>query len=408
MFALEPLLEPVARTRRRPARAPDETIEQLLEHGRAALGMDAAFLVAFEDGGENVRFVEGDGERFGLPDKDGGRLARHARRVAEGVSPGLAADLSSDGGLEERILWHEGVGASVCVGLQGSDGRLLGAMCGVASEPDPVLDQEDLAFLRPLAFAVAEQLEREELERELDRVEGDRIRDVIGGHGLDIVFQPVFDLARDEVIAYEALSRFRSEPYRSPPVWFAEANDVGLGIDLELTAVEAALQQLDDLPPDVRLAFNVSPTTAASPELFYILELVGDRVIVELTEHDPVDDYDALKAAVHSLRGLGALIAVDDAGTGFSTFERILRLEPDIVKVDLRLARDVVGDPTRRALVAALIFFASSISATIVAEGIETQSELELVRRLKMAYGQGSWLGVPGPFPSVSELSVRR
>jgi EAL domain-containing protein (putative c-di-GMP-specific phosphodiesterase class I) len=149
-------------------------------------------------------------------------------------------------------------------------------------------------------------------------------------------------------------------------------------------------------------------TSSSRRELFEILEGVGDRVVVELTEHDPVDDYGALKAAVHSLRGLGALIAVDDAGTGFSTFERILRLEPDIVKVDLRVARDVVGDPTRRALVAALNFFASSISATIVAEGIETPSELELVRRLKMAYGQGSWLGVPGPFPSVSELSVRR
>jgi EAL domain-containing protein (putative c-di-GMP-specific phosphodiesterase class I) len=261
------------------------------------------------------------------------------------------------------------------------------------------LDETDAMFVRVLANSIADELEQQELELELAELGSERIRDVLEGEHLDVVFQPVFDFARDEVIAYEALARFQREPYRPPPAWFSEASDVGLGHDLELAAVKAALERADELPPGVRIAINVSPAVAASAALLGVLDGFEDRVIVELTEHDDVEDYQVLKQALQALRARGALIAVDDAGVGFASFERIVRLRPDVVKVDIR-AKGMVTNPTRRALVAALIFFASTTDATIVAEGIETASELELVRRLKIAYGQGSWLGVPGPFPA--------
>jgi EAL domain-containing protein (putative c-di-GMP-specific phosphodiesterase class I) len=380
--------------------APEEPIERLLTLARAGVGMEAAFFVAFEPEHEYVQFVEGESAAFGLGPYEETPLARHGREAVEGLAPTIVRDATVAEGIDDSpALRSAGVGAALCVPVELSHGRLVGAVCCVRGEPDPSLDETDAMFVRVLANSIADELEQQELELEVAELGSERIRDVLQGDHLDIVFQPIFDFARDEVIAYEALARFQREPHRPPPAWFSEASDVGLGLDLELAAVKAALEHAGDLPPGVRIALNVSPGVAASQAFFSVLAGFEDRVLVELTEHDDVGDYHVLKRALQALRARGALVAVDDAGVGFASFERIVRLRPDVVKVDIR-AKGVVTDPTRRALVAALIFFASTTNATIVAEGIETPSELELVRRLKIAYGQGSWLGVPGPFPA--------
>jgi EAL domain-containing protein (putative c-di-GMP-specific phosphodiesterase class I) len=108
-----------------------------------------------------------------------------------------------------------------------------------------------------------------------------------------------------------------------------------------------------------------------------------------------VEDYDALNEALAPLRNLGAWVAIDDVGAGFASLSHILRLAPDIVKLDLSLTRGIAGDPARDALASSLVDFASGIDATIGAEGIETQSELDRLRVLKVRYGQGFHLGVP-------------
>jgi EAL domain-containing protein (putative c-di-GMP-specific phosphodiesterase class I) len=222
----------------------------------------------------------------------------------------------------------------------------------------------------------------------------DRVQEALS-QGVDMVFQPVFDLEQGEVFAYEALARFPLEPYRPPSDWFADAAEVGLGVELELAAIESALSRLDKLPGEARLAVNVSPLTALSPSFFTILAPRAKRVIIEVTEHERVEDYDALNEALAPLRDLGAWIAIDDVGAGFASLSHILRLAPDIVKLDLSLTRGIAADPARDALASSLVDFASGIDATIGAEGIETQSELDRLRVLKVRYGQGFHLGVP-------------
>jgi EAL domain-containing protein (putative c-di-GMP-specific phosphodiesterase class I) len=222
-----------------------------------------------------------------------------------------------------------------------------------------------------------------------DRVQGALSR------GVDMVFQPVYDLEQGDVFAYEALARFPVEPYRPPSDWFADAAEVGLGVELELAAIDSALVKVEDLPEGVRLALNVSPLTALSPHFFNLLAPRANRVIIEVTEHERVEDYDALNEALTPLRRLGAWIAIDDVGAGFASLSHILRLAPDIVKLDLSLTRGIAGDPARDALASSLVDFASGIDATIGAEGIETQSELDRLRVLKVRYGQGFHLGVP-------------
>ena len=146
------------------------------------------------------------------------------------------------------------------------------------------------------------------------------------------------------------------------------------------------------------MAVNVSPAAALSPRLFHVLAPHAHRLILEVTEHERVEDYNALNEALSGLRRLGARIAIDDVGAGFASLSHILRLAPDIVKLDLSLTRDISRDPMRDALASSLVDFAAGIDATIGAEGIETQSELDRLRVLKVRYGQGFHLGAPAAF----------
>ena len=224
------------------------------------------------------------------------------------------------------------------------------------------------------------------------------IEDVIISGGPRMVFQPVVDIDTGCAIGVEALSRFDVEPVRTPDVWFSEAAAFGLAAELALAAIGAALRSIGELPGDQFMAVNVSPATICAP-LF--AESAGDwpldRLVLELTEHHIVDDYDMLNEHITRLRRRGIRLAVDDTGAGFASLTHIVKLAPDIIKLDLQITRNVDSDPAKRALAAALVRFAADIGAAITAEGVETANELQTLRDLGVRYGQGYYLGRPGP-----------
>lgn len=242
------------------------------------------------------------------------------------------------------------------------------------------------------------QLRKTHEQEHLARQSEQRIRSVLAGQGLQMVFQPIFDLQRRRAVSFEALARFELEPRRPPNAWFDEAAQVGLGAQLELEAARRAVAQLDNLPPHTCLSVNASPRVAQCVEF---LELVvgsnPQRVIVELTEHERIDDYDAFAQDIADLRAAGARVAVDDAGAGFASLQYILRVDPDIIKLDLEITRDIDTDERRQALAVALISFAQKLGTEIVAEGIETEAELQTLRSLGVTHGQGYHLGRPAP-----------
>jgi PAS domain S-box-containing protein len=221
---------------------------------------------------------------------------------------------------------------------------------------------------------------------------------------LRMVFQPIISMD-GSVAGVEALARFAGPPQRSPDQWFAEAAEVGLGIELELTAVREAVRQVDALP-DGYVAVNLSPATVLSQEL---RTLVADplfpatRVVAELTEHVEVTRYDELRAAIDDLRAVGIRIAVDDAGSGFASLKHILELRPDVIKLDRAMVMGIDADPARRALAAAVADFATSIGARVVAEGVEDIEELQAVRVAGIGWAQGYLFGQPGPPPVVPD-----
>jgi PAS domain S-box-containing protein len=217
---------------------------------------------------------------------------------------------------------------------------------------------------------------------------------------LRIVFQPIVDLVSGVVVGFEALSRFTSDPVRPPNEWFSEASAIGLGVELELHSLREALAERHRMPAGAYLSLNISPQTAMSPLL---LDLLADspceRIVLEVTEHVGIEDYDVLAESLGRLRSRGLRIAIDDAGAGYASLRHILNIRPDIIKLDIALTRGIDIDPARQALAVALVTFREAIDAVLVAEGIETQNELDMLVRLGLQHGQGYYLGRPADLP---------
>jgi EAL domain-containing protein (putative c-di-GMP-specific phosphodiesterase class I) len=212
---------------------------------------------------------------------------------------------------------------------------------------------------------------------------------------LTLVFQPIVDLAAAGVAGYEALSRFPGTA--GPDVWFAAAADAGLGAELEALALHKALAAVPALPADTFLSVNVSPHLLGTEPIQDALATRPDlhRVVVELTGHTAVADLDLLRRQTDELHERGALIALDDAGSGYSGLQQLAGLRPQLVKLDRALVTDVDTDPVRTALAEMVGEFAGRIDARVLAEGIETPGELAAFARLGVPLAQGWLLGRP-------------
>lgn len=383
-------------------------IEQILSLALEHVEMDVAVLAEFSDGNEVFRVIEGDAASFDLhqdvaiPFQDS-----YSRRVLDVPPKGLAPDARSDHRLRDLLLDQlPVVGAYIGVPVTLPNGRVYGSLFCLSRASHPLLDERDVKFLGVLGHLVGEELKRweEDVVQQSRRLE--RIRGMLDGNdGLRVAFQPIFDLRNREVVGYEALSRFNGGPVRAPNEWFAEAADMGLGVELELAAVRAAVDSFDDLPDPSYLSVNVSPEAITSSSFGQAINgAAEDRLVVEVTEHARVESYAALSDAVLALRGRGVRLAIDDVGAGFASLRHVLRLQPDIIKLDITLTRSIDTDPVRRALASSFMRFADDIHASITAEGIETGGELEELRTLGVGCGQGFFLAEPG---SMQELTLQ-
>jgi EAL domain-containing protein (putative c-di-GMP-specific phosphodiesterase class I) len=235
-----------------------------------------------------------------------------------------------------------------------------------------------------------------------DDREGRRLRSiierVIATGAFTPVFQPIVDMIRKRTLGYEALTRFTDGV--PPERRFADADAVGLGVDLERATLEAALKASTGLPPGRFIHLNVSPALVHSgTELRGLLRGTRARIVLEVTEHAAVGDYAAFRSAIEGI-GRPVLLAVDDAGAGFASFRHILELRPAFIKLDISLVRGIDGDPGKQALVAGMRHFARMTHRRLIAEGIETEAEADALRALDVRLGQGYLFKRPGPAPA--------
>ena len=224
-----------------------------------------------------------------------------------------------------------------------------------------------------------------------------RLAAVVRTNAFHPVFQPIVELATGEVVGHEALTRFASG--LRPDVCFREAWTVGLGRGLEFATLEAAIADARRLPSGKWLDLNISPRLLEEPDRLRELLWKADRpIVLEITEHDAIADYRAIREVVRSL-GNDIRLAVDDAGAGVANFGHIIELGPDLVKLDIGLIRRVNVNLGRQALVVGMRHFARTAGCRLIAEGIETREEARTLTELGVEFGQGYLFGRPRNAP---------
>jgi EAL domain-containing protein (putative c-di-GMP-specific phosphodiesterase class I) len=233
----------------------------------------------------------------------------------------------------------------------------------------------------------------------------DGLADLIAGEGLAMAVQPIVDIRSGRVHAYEALARFgRPREDNSPLHWFSLAQELGQRAELERACVRAALELLGERPAGTSLSVNLSAPVLLEPATMALLEAAGDEhaddlagLIVEITEETLVHGEMELSSVIGRLRARGARLAVDDMGAGYSGLRQITAVHPSYLKLDRSLVSAIHDDDERAALVGALAGYAQQVGSLLVAEGVETEDELEAIRRLGVPLVQGYYFARPAP-----------
>ncbi|SFP45049.1 EAL domain, c-di-GMP-specific phosphodiesterase class I (or its enzymatically inactive variant) [Geopseudomonas sagittaria] len=383
----------------------DEMLHDALHAIRKHFGMEVAFISQFELGRRVFRYV--DSEVSFSPLHVGGSDSledSYCQRVLDGRLPELLHNAQANAeALTLQATRMLPVGAHLSVPIRLAGGETFGTFCCFQRQPDLSLDERDINFMRSYADFVGMVLSRRLVGGALLHTLRARILSVIDGECYSIVYQPIVHVVEHRLVGHEALTRFTAEPARPPDQWFAEAAEVGLQEQLELTVIRKALLNLHRLPGDTYLSLNISPETilkGAVPAVLagYPLE----RIVLEITEHASIEDYSLIATELAPLRAKGLRLAVDDAGAGFASFRHIIKLHPDVIKLDISLVRAIDKDLCVRALAAAIIRFAEETNSKVVAEGVETAEELAVLRTLKVSKAQGYLLGRPVPYESLA------
>ncbi len=376
------------------------SLHRALEAVRVHLGMQVAYVSEFVGDRTYFREVDAPGLEHVIKPGDSMPLDYvYCRHILAGRLPELMPDvLDVPAAVAMPFTTDMGIRAHMSVPIKLKDGSTYGMFCAISTEPQPTLNARDLRMMRAVAELTAVVIGRELDAAAEERVKRERIQRVLDGDELSIVLQPIIRIADNTLLGFECLSRFSGPEQWTPDVWFNLAASVGLGVELEMMAVTKGMELLQLFPDDLYLTFNVSPNTLTSGALSRaIADKQGKRIVVEITEHASVDDYAVLGKAISEIRARGVRLAVDDAGAGYSSLRHILLLEPDIIKLDISLTRNIQDDQARHALAAALVHFGRETDSEILAEGVETAVELNVLRKLGVETAQGYFIGRPMP-----------
>jgi PAS domain S-box-containing protein len=388
-----------ALARLQPGPSAEETAAAICDELLGLPGVDVAVIVNFLDPERAVPLAVRGPD--GLPMASGrpvpaARAAYLYERAGQGPWAEAWQPRPMDGAYG-RAIADLGIRAMAYAPILNAD-RLLGVVAaGTRDEAYArhLIDQLPAVgeFAATASALLSGQLEwghRDELVRE-------RVRRALAEGGLRPVFQPIVALASGTPVGYEALTRFADGT--PPDRMIADAHSVGLGLELEVACLAAALEASETLAPDCSLSMNASPDVILhSSELAALLAGRSRQIVIEVTEHAEIHDYAAVRAAVARL-GPTVSLAVDDAGAGFASLRHIVELAPRFLKLDISLVRHVDRDLTRQAMIAGLSQFAVRAGCQVIAEGIEEPAELEMLRELGVSFGQGYLLGRPEPFP---------
>lgn len=375
----------------------DISIQAVLDGVRKHLRMNIGFVSQFVSERRVFLFVSAEGDSAGVEVGGSDPLEEsYCHHITKGSLPELINDASATPLARDMEATRSlPVGAHVGVPLVFSDGSVFGSMCCFSKQPDFELNERNLFIVRLAASIISELMERH-LEHEANREHlSDRFRHTIANGDFDIYYQPIVALEDKRLHGLEALARFPDADQRPVTAWFDEARKAGQALELDLALIRRAVEIFPHLADDVYVSINVSATTVLSGKLPEALrEADRDRLVIELSEHDAVDDYPALNECLRQLSGNWRL-AVDDVGAGYSSMRHILEVGPEIMKLDMAFVRDVDRRPARAAFVKAIVTFAEACGTQLIAEGIESSEEATELLRLGVKFGQGYHFAMP-------------
>ncbi len=384
------------------------SVPDILHAIRQHLKMEVAFVSEFINDQRVFRYVDSSWTKSPVHVGEGGPLDEsYCQRVVDGRLPELINDAQINPvAAELPATFAIPVGAHMSVPIHLSDGSIYGTFCCFSRGADTSLNLRDLSLMRVFADLAGKMIDRERHSISHQRASLERVRKVLNSDAIQIVYQPIFDLNLGAIAGFESLARFSATPARSPDLWFNEAHSVGLGIELELKAIQQAMLVMPKLCDGLDLSINASPETILDARFVELLATLPsvEHLVLEITEHAAVEKYEEIAQRLKPYRDRGLQLAVDDAGAGYASFRHILNLEPDRIKLDMSLTRDIDIDPARRALAAALIHFSADTGSKLVAEGVETANEAAALIELGVDRAQGYFLGRPMTLAGLQHL----
>ncbi len=381
--------------------SPDASLEEAAQRICEVLGglphIDVATLVGFR--GPSEADILGLAAPPGYPARIGDQLnPRRAEVVQKRALTGPWSEYSSEAvtdSAKEETTTAAGIRALAYSPLVRGD-RIVGMLVIGTKDAGFAKDLVEkmpglIAFGAASSGLLAERLDARQRQANLRTA----LASVIGSSAFHPLFQPIVDLESRETVGFEALTRFDSG--QRPDLCFADAWSVGLGAELEIATLEAAVAAATGLLPGAWLDLNVSPRLLADVERLRSVLWASNRpLVLEVTEHEPIEDYEKVRDAISSL-GHDIRLAVDDAGSGVANFGHIIDLRPDFVKLDISLVRRVNAHLGRQALVVGMRHFSRTAGCRLIAEGIETPEEARTLTALGVEFGQGYLFGYPQP-----------
>lgn len=336
----------------------------------------------------------------GMPLRDGHRQPRETslcQLILDGELPQVLPDLRKfPAAMQTAAAQRVHIRSFVSVPVTLSDGTVYGTFCAGGLSAHDGLTERDTGLLQVLAQAAALIIEPDVRAAERESALNERYGPLMAAGGPSIVWQPIVELPSARFRGAESLSRFPRDWGKPPDVCFDEAHEIGVGHELELQALLTAVSQAGDLPGYA--AINISPTTLVQPATVRALtSLASDRLLLELSEHEAVADYDVLNEVLAPLRARGMRLAIDDVGSGFSSLRHVLLTRPDVLKLDRSMVAGVKEGMIRFDLIKSLADFGHRFGASVIAEGVEEESEAEALTQAGIDKAQGWFFGKPAP-----------
>ncbi|VVT24073.1 conserved membrane hypothetical protein [Sphingomonas aurantiaca] len=359
-------------------------------------------------------------------------LAGVARRLNEAFgSTGIVARLGGDEFAVVCDVEHRDGAASIgrrIIDLVEQpvhyDGRLLhvGASLGIAIAPvdgtdaDTLLKNADLALYRAKdsgrgQMCFYEPLMDEKVERSRDLAS--ELQGALERGEFQLVFQPIFDLAGQRILSCEALLRWTNRRHGSisPAEFIPIAEDNGLIVPIGSWVIREACRTASSWPADVKIAVNLSPVQLRATNLPMVIMsalassgLEAERLELEVTESVLLDDIEASLAALDAINRLHVRTTLDDFGTGYSSLSYLTKFPFQTLKIDRSFIADLEQSPASVAIVQTVIDLAAKLGMRTVAEGIETQAQLDQLRRTRCDAVQGYLLARPMPATMVATM----